>query len=114
MLQLSFVEICIALCLATANPACASVLTVQDIPDKLHHYIQGLEGNYTEELLLRAHVNETSRGAWSGAEISDAHRPDHFKSACYGPGVGVIVRARVSVSYLDWLVLSKASATSTG
>ena len=27
--------------------------------------------------------------------------------------VGVIARARVSVSYLDWLVLSKASATST-
>ena len=27
--------------------------------------------------------------------------------------VGVITRARISVSYLDWLVLSKASATST-
>ena len=30
-------------------------------------------------------VDRTSPGAWSGAEVSHAHRPDHFKIACYGP-----------------------------
>ena len=28
---------------------------------------------------------ERHQGRGRGAELSHAHRPDHFKSACYGP-----------------------------
>ena len=109
LLQLSLVETCIALCLHKVNPAYASVPTAQNIPNKPHqppvNYMQGLEGYFSHRYILnetamiitreRPLYMKSHKGRGQGAEINHAHRPDHFKSACYSPVVNSLVEKMI-------------------